>query len=163
MTRSITRLITAALLTCCFPGALYAQDDTSGGTGGGLVSTTTTGGTTLLGVLTTVGIVWLVMPKDRAAASVHRYMTQNKAALEEALVMGHGDAMGDLAAMSGVGDGLQAEFAEALAGELAARDLDLVGMERYELSHAVALIECMQAAVDSSQALSEESSRHISL
>ena len=145
LTLSLTMCMTAAPLSTAM-----AQD------GSGFFSTTTMGLTTSAGVLTTVGVVWLVMPKKKAERALLHYMNENRASLEEGLIIQQGDAIHDLAAMSGIGAAHHDRFAQALSQEVERRGALLLDGGDYSEDHAAILLECMRAAVEQDATLMKE-------
>lgn len=79
-------------------------------------STTIYGGTTTSGVLTTVGVVWLVVPL-LAERTVQDYLRNNTRAVHHALAVGGGPTVGELAHIFGVKAEHKASFAQLLRQE----------------------------------------------
>lgn len=155
-----TRRLGAAVATTWMCLVLAPLPTAMAQDGGGLVFTTTTGATTSAGVLTTLGVVWLVMPKDKAQKAMLHYMKENRAAVEETIAVRHGEALPDLAAMAGISQPLHGRFADALAKEIEERGTSLLSGEEYSPQHAELLLDCMRSAVESDAILRDEMERH---
>ena len=142
--RTPRRALCALLASLCMitPALASAQDDV-------LVlsfSTTTYGGITTSGVGTTVLVVWLVMPKDKAKKSVAHYMNTHRTAVQEVLVTGHGEALADIATLCGVSSSHAAALGNGLARHRHTLRT-LANVEVYQEQHAELFLDTLASVV----------------
>lgn len=148
------RLLVGAVMcmACAWPGRAMTQD---------LYTTTST---TTSGMITTILLVWIMLPEDKARKSVTHYMNENKALLSETLITGQGQAIEDLASMSGVPSAHHARFATAFAEAIEPHRDTLVTTERYTDEHAGLLLDALRQSLEHDQILhdaAQETMRHM--
>lgn len=150
----MTRLLVGAAMcvACVWPGRAMTQD---------LYTTTST---TTSGMITTILLVWIMLPEDKARKSVTHYMNENKALLSETLITGQGQAIEDLASMSGIPSVHHARFAMAFAEVIEPHRHALVTTERYTDEHAGLLLDALKQSLEHDQVLydaAQETMRHM--